>query len=372
MDKSLKIRNIILYIIACGAVFLGVSYLLNKRFNVSSRLLYYDIQSRFTDNFHAKDYIATYICVTVIMLYTGYLLFSSCVLKWTINFRGYVLKIIAGGGMLERIILYFDIVCVGVLLFCVLRKEPVFFLKVLPKTIGHSFGMIDGLDYTGAYEAFEENYAAGQRVFEIDLLPTSDHRLVLRHKWNDEIQTDFSNTNIPTEAEFLKQKIYGYLTPLSFYDLCILMQKYSDMYIVTDTKYVDMERMVPEFEIMTDTLADGFEDIQDRIIVQVYTKEMFEIVSGLGYGQILFTLYNIWEGDTAEFTELCRYCVNKNIDTIMIREENYNLEIQKIADRYGIFLYLHTINDIAIAKEYIMNGVQGVYTDTIMPNDLED
>ncbi len=371
MGKALKIRNIILYIIACGIAFLGVSYLLNKRFNVSSRLLYYDIRSRFIDNSNAKDYLATYLCVAVIMLFTGYLLFSSCVLKWKINFRNHILEIIVGGGMIGKGILYFDIFCVGLLLFCGYNREPVYFLKVLPKTIGHSFGMIDGYDYTGSYEAFEQNYIAGQRVFEIDLLPTSDQKLVLRHKWNDEIQKGFSNANIPSEAEFLSEKIYGYLTPLSFNDLCYLMRKCPDMYIVTDTKYVDAERMVPEFEIMTDTLAD-FQDIQDRIIIQVYTKEMFDIVAGLGYRQVLLTLYNIWEGDTAEFTELCRYCVNEKIDTITIREKYYDLEIQKIADRYGIFLYLHTINDIDIAKDYIKKGVQGVYTDTIMPNDMED
>lgn len=371
MENCEKAKNIMLYMIACVIVFLSVSLLLNNRFHIGLRLLFFDIRSKFTDNYHAKTYLIIYLCAAIIMLYIGYLLFSGCVLRWKINIRGHMLEYTAGH-ILKRGLLYFDIICFGLLLICVLKKEPIYFLKTTPKTIGHSFGMIDGLSYTGSYEAFRENYASGQRVFEVDLLPTSDHKLVLRHKWSDGIQAGFSNANVPTEEEFLEEKIYGYLTPLSFNDLCKFMQECHDMYIVTDTKYVDVERMMPEFEIMTETLNSTYQDIRDRIIIQIYTEEMFDIIAKLGFEQMIFTLYNIWEGDTNEFTELCRYCVNKNINTITIREEYYNLEIQEIADRYGIFLYLHTINNIDIAKKYIKNGVQGVYTDTIMPNDLED
>ena len=64
--------------------------------------------------------------------------------------------------------------------------------------------------------------------------------------------------------------------------------------------------------------------------------------------------------------------MNNGIGVIAMSNNLYDKEVQEIVDRYGIDLYLHTINDLEQAKEYLKNGVTGIYTDKIMPQELED
>ena len=49
--------------------------------------------------------------------------------------------------------------------------------------IAHAFGGIDDKTYTNSLEAFQTNYDKGFRVFEVDLILTSDGGLAARHDW---------------------------------------------------------------------------------------------------------------------------------------------------------------------------------------------
>ena len=52
-----------------------------------------------------------------------------------------------------------------------------------PFMISHAMGGIGGTNYSNCLEAFNENYAEGHRVFEVDIELTSDGRMVLWHDW---------------------------------------------------------------------------------------------------------------------------------------------------------------------------------------------
>ncbi|AQT83571.1 hypothetical protein B1222_02595 [Paenibacillus larvae subsp. pulvifaciens] len=52
------------------------------------------------------------------------------------------------------------------------------------KMIAHALGMVGGQDGTNSYEAFLANYKKGFRIFEVDLILTSDGKLAARHDWN--------------------------------------------------------------------------------------------------------------------------------------------------------------------------------------------
>ena len=48
----------------------------------------------------------------------------------------------------------------------------------------------------------------------------------------------------------------------------------------------------------------------------------------------------------------------------------FRSEIQKIADEYGLKLYIHTVNDLDAAEELLDAGVAGICTDEIYDSDL--
>lgn len=164
---------------------------------------------------------------------------------------------------------------------------------------------------------------------------------------------------------------------MSFEQLCGIMIEYPDLWIVTDTKYTEEDEILKQFEVMTETIKEtGHPEIQERFIVQIYNERMCEILNNrYDFKTYIFTMYKrFYTDDTVDiFREVCRYCVNNGIGVITIKHRRYNRygeEIQRIADTYGIKLYVHTVNDRDAARELIDAGVMGICTDELFDSDL--
>lgn len=237
-------------------------------------------------------------------------------------------------------------------------------------TVGHSFGGINDDTYTGSLEAFEENYMKGHRTFEVDLILTSDKEIVLCHDWK---MYNYSEETPPTLEEFLSNPIKGKYTPMSFEDLCVLMDRYDDIWIVLDTKDKNKEKVLEKFQILIDTVnRNNMSHILNRIIVQLYNEDMYDVVNTVyPFEQYIFTLYQRWGGGKEDFIQICRWSVKNNVDIITMAYTVANKDIIKIANRYGIDVYVHTLNDVNEAQKYIDIGVKGIYTDYIIPEELK-
>lgn len=241
--------------------------------------------------------------------------------------------------------------------------------------VSHAFGEIDGYSYTNSLEAFESNYAKGHRTFEVDLYLTKDDKVVLTHDWEHAaaIQKQaWTEKMPPTENEFKSAKIYHNLTPLTYIELLQLMREHSDIRIITDTKYVDKEHVDIQFHYMADTaISLGMEDVLDRLIIQIYNEEMYEMVHAVyPFRSYIFTLYQRWCGDREELKEICRWCAKKEIDVITMFVHFYAADCRQIADQYGIVIYVHTENDVLKAKTILETGIRGIYTDSLREKDF--
>lgn len=240
--------------------------------------------------------------------------------------------------------------------------------------IGHSFGAVEGSTYTGCLEAFLYNYGGGIRTFEVDLQITRDNKVVLRHDWDQEIQEGVSTDNIPTQEQFLSIPIQGKFTPLSFRDLCLLMKEYPDIWIVTDSKYTDYDNIVKQFTIMTQTAAEcGAQEVLDRFVVQIYNPDMYHAVMGVyPFKSFIFTMYQYWDGTPEQFTHICRWSVEHGIDAITMKYGQATEDILNIAQCYDRDVYVHTVNEVTEAQDFLDKGVRGIYTDYINPEDLKE
>lgn len=242
--------------------------------------------------------------------------------------------------------------------------------------VSHALGKIDGYTCTNSFEAFESNYAKGHRTFEVDLCLTQDRKVVLAHDWhhNADIQKQVWTKQMPpTEAEFKSAKIYNHLTPLSYTELLQLMNDYTDIWIITDTKNKDKELVEIQFRYMVDTAVSlGMETVLDRIIIQIYNEEMYYVVNTIyPFNSYIFTLYQRWNGDKAELIKICRWCKDEGISTITMPIKLYSTDIRLIVGEYGIDLYVHTENDVFKARELLKNGARGIYTDSLSAADFK-
>ncbi len=228
------------------------------------------------------------------------------------------------------------------------------------KIIGHAFFNIDGEAYTNSKEAFLNGYNLGVRTFEVDMELSKDNKLVLIHNWE--------NDNILTEEEFLKTKIKGKYTPLAFTDLLDFLASYPDIWIVTDTKYIKEELVKKEFEEMVRIAKETSRtELLNKLVIQIYNEEMYDTVKNIyPFNNIIFTLYQRWDGsDINEFEKICKWSSEHNIKAVTMWTNILRKEVKDLADKYNLDIYVYTENDINFAKEHILNGAKGIYTDTI-------
>lgn len=241
--------------------------------------------------------------------------------------------------------------------------------------IAHAFGTADGIPGLNCLEGFLTHYQAGVRVFEVDFRMTSDGHVVLRHDWNGNLQEGVDETALPTLEEFLAKPFYGMYTPLSFSDLLVLMTQYPDICIITDTKFTDAEPVTAQFRAMLEDAHNlGLSYLFDRIVVQVYSPLHYSIVDNIHhFPYYIYTLYqDSFERSEDGFRQKAVFCQENGIMGLTLNVELWDPDYAPIADWRDIKVFVHTINDADEAERLLQTGIRAVYTDVLVPEDMEE
>lgn len=243
--------------------------------------------------------------------------------------------------------------------------------------IAHGLGSIDGLSTLNCLEAFQEAYAAGVRVFEVDLRLTRDCQVVLRHDWwSYTWQKGISWANIPTREKFLSEKILDKYTPMSFQDLLLLMERHPDICVVTDTKFSESDVFTIQFDAMlADARELGLTYLFDRIFIQIYSTNMKMALDNIyPFPHYIYTLYqdeDPFTGTVEDFRKRAAYAQEaRGVEGITMEYRLWRPAFAAIADEYGINVYVHTVNEADAAKRALQEGIDAVYTDSLCPRDL--
>ena len=128
--------------------------------------------------------------------------------------------------------------------------------KDVNRFIAHAGGQIDGKRITNSLEALNLNYKLGFRLFELDIIKTSDNIYVAYHDWVLWAEsTGYKGSLPPTRDVFKKYKIQRKFTPLDMTDINIWFNKHPDAMLVTDkvneplefsNKFIDKNRLIME------------------------------------------------------------------------------------------------------------------------------
>lgn len=145
--------------------------------------------------------------------------------------------------------------------------------------IAHAGGCVNGYKYTNSLEAVENAINCGIRFIELDLLMTSDNKLVTGHDW--EFFRQATNREPSTEplsfAEYRKKKIYDTLTPITMDILDSLMTVHPDIYIVTD-KISD-----------PDILEKFLGKYRSRIMVECFETLSYSRLNKMGFYKVFYS-----------------------------------------------------------------------------------
>ena len=148
-----------------------------------------------------------------------------------------------------------------------------------------------------------------------------------------------------------------------------LLHEYPDIYIITNTKCADELSVYKQFSQIVDYAKQVDPEILDRIILQIYTKEMLDYVMNVYYFKsIIFTIYQIvWEPE-----DIAKYCVKSGVKYITVSSGIIDREAIDLWRLVGIHVAVHTVNDEEEAQSFLKKGVEMIYTDFLLPESDKD
>ena len=240
--------------------------------------------------------------------------------------------------------------------------------------IAHALGEADGKIETNSKEAFLTSWQNGFRAVEADFTYTSDGVLVVRH----DFEADGSYYRLEIEPKgklVMDSKTYAATpavyeqTPMTAVDLLYLMQEYSDMYLVTDTKTTDKAQVQKQFQDLVNIANNiGAPEVLQRIIPQIYNKEMLSWIKEIyPFENWIFTLYLY---TNPNYDDIASFCAANGIDTVTIHVDRATKgNIGKLKAK-GLKVYAHTVNRYRKLQDVLQAGADGVYTDRIKPYEL--
>lgn len=242
-------------------------------------------------------------------------------------------------------------------LACAAEDDP-------PRVIAHAGGSVMGCGATDSLEAVAQSIEAGYTLIELDFLMTSDGKIAVVHDFGPNWTEHYLGTHFdgrPTEEEFLNQKILGCFTPMSFGMLTELLADHPEVRIVTDCKEDSVELLWQ--------IAHQYPEFVDRIVPQIYYYYQYEKVKDLGYRDIILTLYSMNRWDVEE---LLAFTKTHPLLAVTAGCGTEHEEIGYRLAKEGLRVYLHPVNDFEKADKLLRNGIYGVYSSVLAPDELTE
>ena len=250
----------------------------------------------------------------------------------------------------------------------------------VPANFAHAMGGLTFTDpgdsvptvhtYTNTLEAFEQNYDKGYRIFEVDLIPTADNRLVARHDWSPSLYSALGESypgHVPTHNQFMATKVFGKYTPLDIERIVKLMRDHRDMYIITDTKLVDGPGIKNEFRLLRAAMGKDANDLCKRVIVQIYNEPMIYTVRGVyNFPNILYTLYQVRLTQSAS-SGAVRFARAHGLKVVTFDTKRYSQSFVNEVRAAGLAPAVNTIDSASTSKSMRDGGVRFFYSNSLPP-----
>ncbi|TDT45184.1 glycerophosphoryl diester phosphodiesterase [Maribacter spongiicola] len=232
-------------------------------------------------------------------------------------------------------------------------KEVYEFESKIDRYIAHAGGEINGVKSTNSKHALDENYKKGFRNFELDIIETSDGKLVAAHDWEMWARfTDYTGSLPPTHSQFMKQKIYGDYTTLDMDGINTWFKNHPDATLITDKVNDPI------------AFADAFVD-KDRLIMELFSVMAVEKASEHGIHAMISQdpLISI-KGDKVNFLKVNNVKHVALSRRIIASQKKLMLQLKEA----GIKVYVYNVNfDAGKDEQYVYDNelglVYGMYAD---------
>ena len=219
--------------------------------------------------------------------------------------------------------------------------------------IAHAAGEVNGVKSTNSVDALDSNYNKGFRLFELDIITTSDGKYVAAHDWKMWARfTDYTGALPVSHKEFMKHKIYGKYTTMDMVAINKWFAAHPEAILITDkvsdplkfaSQFVDKSRLIMElFSLM------AIEEAVKNGIIPMISQDPFNGIVG----------------------DKLAYLNANNIKHVAISRRIIGRTeglLKKLRDQ-GIKVYVYNVNfDAGKDEKYVLNNeiglVYGMYAD---------
>ncbi|MEZ9209294.1 glycerophosphodiester phosphodiesterase family protein [Vibrio splendidus] len=143
--------------------------------------------------------------------------------------------------------------------------------------IAHAGGGINGLKYTNSLEAMEKSIEHGFKMIELDLLISSDGRIVAVHDWKSfHEMTNSNNTGSISYKEFESKIIYDKYQTLSISTAIDILDG-NDVVLVTDK--------IKNLSLLSKYIID-----KDKSIIEVFSTDKYNEAIELGFNNVALNI----------------------------------------------------------------------------------
>lgn len=211
--------------------------------------------------------------------------------------------------------------------------------------IAHTGGKIDDYIYTNSLEALDSNYAKGFRLFELDIIKTSDNKFVAAHYWEDWQKMTGCTKTVPiTHQEFMSYKLYNTYMPLDKEAVNHWFASHPDAILITDKinepKTFAQQFIVPERLIMELFTWEGVLETKANNITAMPSQSVLFNIKGNKIETL--NKHNI------KHIALSRIVIASNIELLKTLKANgikvYAYNINDYIDRDELYVVKHELN----------------------------
>ncbi len=165
--------------------------------------------------------------------------------------------------------------------------------KDVNRFIAHAGGVVVFHKYTNSLEALDLSYKKGFRLFELDIIQTSDSVYVAAHDWKHWKKIANFGGDVPvSNLEFLQHKIHSKYTPMNMDSINAWFKNHADAILITDKvntpkdfseKFIDKNRLMMELFSMNaliEGLASGIKSAMpsQNVIAEIQGDKVKKLV----------------------------------------------------------------------------------------------
>ena len=233
--------------------------------------------------------------------------------------------------------------------------------------IAHAGGALENEGKTKKYlncvEGFYARYKDGTRMFEYDLVFSSDGKLVGTHKF--EYLPGNSLNNRISYDEYNATKIDGKFTGINEEKLFDLIRSYPDAKFIIDTKEKDPFLV---YSRIIDLANEQGLDISSSIIPFIFSVKMLDMINEkYDFKELMYSNYKNHK-TTKEILNILKDC--PKIKYLHIFPYDFFLKDINEINKHGVRVFAH-MDKSDIGRTALAYGCTGIFSDDISENEFK-